>query len=77
MEYENGSQSNYLKIDQDSEVAKSKLMEITKPISPTWERKSASEKDFEKLENCFDCVDSNKCMGCDIFTLYVNNELIT
>lgn len=75
--YENGCCINEVMFELDKDETKNKFLEITKTISPVWERKNALENDFEHLKNCYDCLDSNRCMGCDVFLSYVNVALIS
>jgi MoaA/NifB/PqqE/SkfB family radical SAM enzyme len=76
LDYENGCRINNLNSELNNEETKEKFKEITKPILSTWERKNAAETDFVKLENCYDCKDSDNCIGCYVFKYYINFELI-
>ena len=75
--YENGSCIYEEKFELDNDETKKKFLEITKLNSLIWERKNASEKNFEDLKNCYDCVDAKRCMGCDVFLSYINVALIS
>ena len=76
LDYENGRLIKELDLEHDNVDTNKKYLEITKLPSLVWEGKKASETDFGKLENCFDCKDSDKCMGCHIFLKFINIELI-
>lgn len=77
LDYENGCRIKELDLEQDNVDTTKKYLEITKEFQQlVWERKNASETDFGKLENCYDCKDSDKCLGCHVFLKYINVELI-
>ena len=76
LDYENGCRIKELDLGQDNVDTTKKYLEITKLPPLVWERKNASETDFGKLENCYDCKDYDNCMGCDVFKYYINFELI-